>query len=156
MLTQSTPAFSRTPYLHTKIVIKKALEQYTKKVWIPFVFPPKTTTNPSINNLLHHMFKGLAFGERESSKERKENCETLRKNPEIPTRKPNLYSSLWIKELSIFSFVVLVDSKTSEGSSSNPKHTLQIQGKSFWLCIFSFRTSLICKYHSINVVCIIA
>ena len=61
---------------------QKAREQDAKTVQIPFVFPPKITTNSPINKLLHHTFKGLAFGKRELSKREKKTVKTFM-NPEF-------------------------------------------------------------------------
>ena len=83
------------------------MEQYAKKVKNTICFPPKTTTNPSINKWLYHTFKRLAFGERKLSKERKENCETFVKIQNSQTENQTFFLPFESKNLT-FSLPLLL------------------------------------------------
>ena len=96
------PALSQTPYLHQISIEKLWLKSngtVCQKGLNPICFPPKTTTNSPINKLLHHTFKWMDFGERELSKREKKTVKhSWTQNSQT---KPNLCSSLWIREHNI-------------------------------------------------------
>ena len=130
---------------------------------IPFVFPPKITTNSPINTFLHHTFKGLGFGgeagfwkERTIKREKKGswNLHKKSRNPKQKT-KPLFFPLNQRTWHFLFHYSCWFQNIQRQQLKAPSPHSRFKVSLSDFTC-FSFWTSLACKYHSINVVYIIA
>ena len=102
-----------------------------KKVQIPFAFPPKITTNSPINTMLHHTFKGLAFGKRELSKEKKKLVKPFIKIHISQIENQTFVLPFESKSLALPLPLLLLIPEYPKVAAQSSKPTFQVQGKSF-------------------------